>query len=66
MRNGGEIGPKNQVQAQVAAIRKLYSKIGEPLPADIVIDLYTHLGKVLDAVQTPGHSSKHGKRREGA
>ena len=44
MRNGGEIGPKNQVQAQVAAIRKLYSKIGEPLPADIVIDLYTHLG----------------------
>ena len=33
---------------QVEEMRRLYSKIGEPLPADILIDLHLHLGKALD------------------
>lgn len=66
MRHDSETSPMNRVQEQVAAVRKLYSKIGEPLPADIIIDLYTHLGKILSAVEVPGHGEGSGKKREGA
>lgn len=33
-----------RTSAQVEQMRKLYSQIGEPLPADVIIDLYRHLG----------------------
>lgn len=36
------------VSRQAARMRALYSQIGEPLPADVLIDLYRHLGKALD------------------
>lgn len=38
-----------QVDAQVMRIRKIYSQIGEPLPADVIIDLYQHLDHALEA-----------------
>lgn len=33
---------------QVDSVRRIYSRIGEPLPADILIDLHHHLGKALE------------------
>ena len=36
---------------QVEHVRKLYSRIGEPLPADVIIDLYRHLGKAMELVE---------------
>lgn len=36
----------SETARKVERIRKLYSKIGEPLPADVIIDLYRHLGKI--------------------
>ena len=37
-----------RVAAQVGRIRRLYSRIGEPLPADIIIDLHRHLAPALE------------------
>ena len=42
-----------RVSAQVSRMRKLYSRIGEPLPADIIIDLHHHLAPALEAVANP-------------
>ena len=39
---------------QVEEMRRLYSRIGEPLPADIIIDLYQHLDKALRFVGERG------------
>lgn len=51
MPRGNEI--RNQRAAkQVERIRKLYSQIGEPLPADIIIDLHIHLALPLAAVRS--------------
>lgn len=36
------------VTRQVDSMRRLYSRIGQPLPVDIIIDLHHHLGKALD------------------
>lgn len=33
---------------QVEEMCRLYSKIGQPLPVNIIIDLHHHLGKALD------------------
>ncbi len=41
-----------QVSEQVKRVRKMYSEIGEPLPAELIIDLYQHLGKALEVVET--------------
>ena len=38
------------VAARVNRVRKLYSRIGEPLPVDIIIDLHRHLAPALEAV----------------
>ena len=38
-----------ETRERVDRVRKIYSQIGEPLSADIIIDLYQHLGKVMDA-----------------
>lgn len=36
---------------QVLKMRRLYSQIGEPLPADVIIDLYRHLDKALELAE---------------
>lgn len=37
----------NRISYRVNCIRRLYSEIGEPLDANIIIDLYCHLGGAL-------------------
>lgn len=37
-----------RVSDQAMRMRKLYSQIGEPLPVDVIVDLYRHLDKALD------------------
>lgn len=34
-------------RSQVERVRKLYAKIGEPLPEDVVFDLLQHLDRAL-------------------
>ena len=53
-----------RVAEQVNRVRRLYSRIGEPLPADVIIDLYRHLAPALEAVQSRGKPGC--KRRPGA
>ena len=60
MQRKQEIGYE-RVAAQVNRVRKLYSRIGEPLPADIIIDLHRHLAPALEAVTMPRKG--YGKRR---
>lgn len=43
---------------QVHEMRKLYARIGEPLPLDTMVDLYRHVGKALEAVQTDPQPKK--------
>ena len=43
--------PIERVAAQVNRVRALYSQIGEPLPADTIIDLYLHLAPALEAAE---------------
>ena len=50
-----------RVAAQVNRVRKLYSRIGEPLPVDIIIDLHRHLAPALEAAEAPRKGN--GKRR---
>ena len=50
-----------RVAAQVGRIRRLYSQIGEPLPADIIIDLHRHLAPALEEAAAP--QKRRGKRR---
>ena len=38
---------------QVEHVRRLYSQIGEPLPADVIIELYRHLGKAMELAEEP-------------
>ena len=52
--------PYDRVAAQVNRIRKLYSRIGEPLPADVIIDLHRHLAPVLEEAAV---KKRRGKRR---
>ena len=66
MPRGNEI--RNQRAAkQVERIRKLYSQIGEPLPADIIIDLHRCLGPALEAADERNWNDKDRmkKRAEG-
>ena len=46
------------VTQQVDSMRKLYSQIGRPLPADIVIDLHRHLGKALALAEQTHESGR--------
>ena len=50
-----------RVTKQVNRIRRLYSRIGEPLPADIIIDLHLHLAPILEEVKKS--PKRKGKRR---
>ena len=47
-----------RVAAQVKRVRELYSQIGEPLPADVIIDLHRCLGPALEAVDEQRRSEK--------
>ena len=38
---------------QVEHVRKIYSQIGEPLPADVIIELYRHLGRAMELAEEP-------------
>lgn len=53
-----------RVAAQVKRVRELYSQIGEPLPADVIIDLHRCLAPALEAVDKQGRGEKKqtGKR----
>ena len=51
----------DRVAEQVNRIRKLYSRIGEPLPADIIIDLHRHLAPALEEAAAP--RKRRGRRR---
>ena len=33
---------------KIENVRRIYSQIGEPLPADIIVDLYRHLATFPD------------------
>lgn len=43
---------------RVENLRRIYSQIGEPLPVDIIIDLYQHLGPALALLKTPERARK--------
>ena len=45
-------GEYERVAARVKRVRSIYSRIGEPLPADIIIDLHRHLAPALEAAAT--------------
>ena len=53
-----------RITKQVEEMRRLYSSIGEPLPADVIIDLYRHLGPALSSAEAakPGRSKKRRAR----
>ena len=40
-----------RVNDQALRMRRLYSQIGEPLPVDVIIDLYRHLDKALEIAE---------------
>lgn len=54
-----------QVTEQVRRMRRLYSEIGEPLPAEVLIDLHLHLGKALEAGGR-AKSTKNSRRKADA
>ena len=53
-----------RVAAQVNRVRALYSRIGEPLPVDVIIDLHRCLAPALEAVdeQSRGEKERTKKR----
>ena len=57
-------GSRERVAEQVNRIRGLYSRIGEPLPVDIIIDLHLHLAPALEEVER--FRNRSGKRRKEA
>jgi len=46
------------VTRQIDSVRKLYSRIGQPLPADIIIDLHHYLGKAMELCRERGKPAK--------
>lgn len=53
-----------EIDRQVKKVREIYSGIGQPLPADVIIDLYLHLGKVQEAVRAENRSKVPKKRKK--
>ena len=47
-----------QVSERVERVRRIYSRIGEPLPVEIIIDLYRHLGKMPQMGERPVKNRK--------
>lgn len=55
-----------QANVHVDRMRRLYSQIGEPLPADVIIDLSRNLGAALELLsdrRRPTIKTKLKKRR---
>lgn len=52
----------SRISYRVNRIRHLYSKIGEPLDANTIIDLYCHLDGALQQLQREKSSSSFKKR----
>ncbi|MBE5775867.1 MAG: hypothetical protein E7337_18425 [Clostridiales bacterium] len=53
------------VARRVERVRRIYSDIGQPLPADIIIDLHRHLGRLVDAAEEkPAGRRKAGRRAD--
>ena len=50
-----------RVNDQILRMRRLYSQIGEPLPAEVIIDLCRHLDKALDLADESGNSFRSPK-----
>ena len=48
---------------QVEEMRRLYSEIGQPLSADVIIDLHHHLGKALELQRQTQPRARTPKRR---
>ena len=53
----------DRIAEQVRRVRRIYSNIGEPLPADIIIELHRCLSPALAAVEAP-RKKTGGKRLE--
>lgn len=49
--------------AQVDRARRIYSQIGEPLPADVIIDLHLHLGRALELNQENEYAPRRDERK---
>ncbi len=49
-----------EISARVERVRQIYSRIGEPLPAEIIIDLCRHLGKI--PMEMPANKAKKTKQ----
>lgn len=50
-----------RVNEQILRMRRLYSQVGEPLPVDVIIDLYRHLDQALELADEC-EKSLHGKK----
>lgn len=50
-----------QVNEQILRMRRLYSRIGEPLPVDVIIDLCRHLDTALE-IADESKKTFHGKK----
>ena len=48
---------------QVEEMRRLYSRIGQPLPVDIIIDLHRHLAAALEINQNTGPKPREKNHR---
>ena len=51
-----------EISRRVDSVRRIYSQIGEPLPVDVMIDLYRHLADAL-AMAQEREDKKSGKKR---
>ena len=49
-----------QVSERVERVRRIYSSIGEPLPVEIIMDLYLHLGNLPETEERPVKNRKPG------
>lgn len=54
------------VGMQVDKLREIYSQIGEPLPVDVMIDLYRHLPDALELCRTEKTPGKRFKMKNKA
>lgn len=48
---------------QVEEMRRLYSRIGQPLPVDVIINLHRHLGSALEMHENDGPKPRRRKQR---
>lgn len=50
------------IERQIDGVRKIYSQIGQPLPADIIIELYRQLPAAMALLQ-PSLPAVKGKKK---